>query len=394
MRRLLGVRLDVVRWFCAALFAVAIYLTGAPVIDQTSGEAWAQSSVRPPSSAVNVPTPSKPGTIVPEGEDRQGFSSPKLPTTSEAQPSQSALWRQIRRGVQGTVSIPDKRAGVMVQSGGEMWRLNRNNQLASLGGWLMLIAVVALAIFFAVRGRIKVEHGMSGSTVERFNFVERFAHWLTAVSFIILALTGLNMLYGRSILMPILGKSGFAGLTEFGKLAHNYLAFAFMLGILMMLVLWIRHNLPDKYDMNWLAKGGGMFSKGSHPPARKFNTGQKIIFWAVVLGGASVSYSGLALMFPFALPSLPGMTEFVNLFGMSVPGGAGVESMQVLQLAHAIVSIILIAFIIAHIYIGTIGMEGAFDAMGTGMVDENWAKEHHSVWYEEEVKGGSEKASA
>lgn len=387
MTRLLDVlRFDGLRWTCAALFAVAIYLTGAPVLDSGSGSAWAQSSVRPPANAQNL-SPMKPGQKVPGGQDTQGFGSPKLPTTSGAQPSQSALWRQVRGGITGTVSIPDKRAGQFVQSGGTVWLASRNGQLASLGGWILLISLVALAVFFAVRGRIKVDHGLSGKTVERFNFIERFAHWLTAVSFIILALTGLVMLYGRSLLIPVLGKEAFASLAAFGKLSHNFLSFAFMLGILMMLVMWVRHNLPDKYDMPWLAKGGGLFSKGVHPEARKFNTGQKMIFWLVVLGGFSVSYTGVALMFPFDLGPLPGTITFLNIFGLGAVSGSGVEAMQSIQLAHAIVALVMLAVIIAHIYIGSIGMEGAFDAMGSGMVDENWAKEHHSVWYKEEASG-------
>ncbi len=386
-------RLNVLRLLGAAFFGVAIYLSGASLIDPVSGDAYAQSSVRPPPNAANV-APAKPGVQVPEGQDTQGFGSPKLPTTSEPQPSQSAIWRRIRDGVQGTVSIPDKRAGVMVQSGGEKWRNLRNGFTQSFGGWILLIAVVLLALFFAVRGRIKVEHGMSGRTVERFNFIERFTHWLTALSFIVLGLTGLNILYGRGLLLPIMGKEAFAGLTAYGKLAHNYLAFAFMLGVIMMIVFWIRHNLPDRYDLNWLAKGGGMFSKGVHPPARKFNTGQKFVFWAVVILGISISWSGLALMFPFDIQPMAGTFKMLNIFGFGLPTDLkAIEEMQYLQLWHAIVGLIFVAVILAHIYIGTIGMEGAFDAMGTGYVDENWAKEHHSVWYEEEVKGGGAKKS-
>ncbi len=295
--------------------------------------------------------------------------------------SDADFWREIRSGIEGTVSIPDKKAGVLVQSSGEGWRAARNGPLSTYGGWLLLAVVVVLAAFFALRGRIRIEAGPSGHKISRFNAVERFAHWLTAVPFLILAVTGLNMLYGRYVLKPILGPDLFAAVTAAGKYAHNYLAFAFMLGLLMILVLWIKENFPARVDLAWLARGGGMFSKHNHPPARKFNAGQKILFWLVVLGGASISISGIALLFPFELSLFSATFKVINLLGLDLPTDlTALQEMQLSQLWHAVVSLVLIAIVIAHIYIGTIGMEGAFDAMGTGDVDRNWAKEHHSLW--------------
>ncbi|MCK5362091.1 MAG: cytochrome b/b6 domain-containing protein, partial [Gammaproteobacteria bacterium] len=191
-----------------------------------------------------------------------------VPGDSAGNISDSELWRAVRHGIQGTVSIPDKQAGVLVQSEGDNWRAWRNGPVTLSGVWIVLGMLGLLALFFAIRGRIRVESGMSGETLERFNGLERFAHWLTASCFIILALTGLNMLYGKHVLLPALGPEVFAALTLGGKYAHNYLAFGFMLGVVLMFVLWVRDNLPNKYDMHWIAEGGGLFSKGVHPPSR------------------------------------------------------------------------------------------------------------------------------
>ncbi len=296
----------------------------------------------------------------------------------------SDVWRSIRNGERGYVSIPDKQAGVLVQSEGENWRAFRNGPLSNWGVWGMIGMIGLLALFFVIRGRVRIEHGPSPRRIERFNGVERFAHWLTAASFIVLALTGLNILYGRYVLLPLLGPEIFSAITIAGKYMHNYIAFAFMVGLAMIIVLWVKDNIPSRLDLTWFAKGGGLFGKGNHPPARKFNAGQKIVFWAVALGGISVSVSGIALLFPFEFALFGKTFAFLNIFGLGLPATVTpMQEMQLSQVWHAVVSLVLIVIIFAHIYIGTIGMEGAFDAMGSGMVDENWAKEHHSLWVDE-----------
>ncbi len=311
----------------------------------------------------------------------------EVPGGSLGSASDADIWRDVRRGLQGYVSIPDKQAGVLIQSEGQNWRAVRNGPLSVYGAWVMLGIVIVTALFFALRGRIRIEAGPSGVTVERFNGVERFAHWLTAVSFIVLAVTGLNMLYGRYALKPILGPELFADLTRLGKYAHNYLAFAFMAGLVLIFVVWVRDNLPSRVDLAWLARAGGLFSRHSHPPARKFNAGQKILFWVVVLGGLSISLSGIALLFPFEFYMFSGTFKVLNVFGLGLPADlSSIQEMQLQQLWHAAASLLLIAVIIGHIYIGTVGMEGAFDAVGSGKVDVNWAREHHSLWVAEAKK--------
>ena len=298
--------------------------------------------------------------------------------------SDSQIWRALRGGAYGTVSIPDKQAGQMIQSEGDNWRARRNYYVTVGGIWALCIMTAVVALFFALRGRIRIEPGPSGRTVERFNDLERFAHWLSATSFIALALTGLNMLYGKHVLLPILGPEAFSALAQAGKYVHNYLSFAFMSGVVLMFVIWVRHNLPTKYDLQWLAKGGGLFTTGVHAPSEKFNAGQKIQFWLIVIGGVSLSLTGLALLIPFTFSMFEPTFAVLNVFGLGLPTDlTPMDEMQLSHLWHAIVALTLITVMIGHIYIGSLGMEGAFAAMGTGQVDQNWARQHHSLWVEE-----------
>lgn len=338
----------------AALGAVLVY-AGAlePFGGSSLGSAWAQEQGNVPGGA--------------------------LGNTSD-----SEYWRAVRQGVQGSVSLPDKKYGLLVQSEGDSWRAVRNGPISVYGGWLLAAVIVVLAVYFAFRGRIRIEAGPAGRTIERFNGIDRFTHWLTAICFLVLGLTGLNLLFGRYVLKPILGPEVFATVTLAGKWAHNFFAFGFMIGVVLIIVLWIRHNIPDRYDLTWLAKGGGLFGKGVHPSARKFNAGQKIVFWLVVLGGILVSLSGISLLFPYEFAMFSKTFAFLDIFGFSLPTDyTPIEEMQLSHIWHTIVALVFIAFIIAHIYIGSLGMEGAFDAMGTGQVDENWAREHHAIWVAE-----------
>ena len=321
-------------------------------------------------------------------------TSGNVPGNTLGNQSDAEFWRQIRKGQAGNISIKDGNSAVLIRSQGEDWRSFRNGPLLTYSAWALLIIVVLLALFFVVRGRIRVESGTGKRRIRRFNAIERCSHWIAAVSFILLALTGLNLMYGRELLLPVLGPEAFAAVTLWGKYAHNYVAFAFMISLILLFVLWIKENIPNRHDILWILKGGGVLVKGVHPPARKFNAGQKIVFWIVILGGASVSASGIALLFPFEFPMFAKTFEILNVLGLDLPTKlTPVQEMQLSQLWHAIVAIGLIVMILAHIYIGTLGMVGAFDAMGTGEVDENWAREHHPLWVAEmERKDAAEAA--
>lgn len=310
------------------------------------------------------------------------------------------MWRAVKRGDRGNVSITDKKSGVLIQSGGQFLRDLRNGPMFSYSAAAIIGIIALLSLFYMLRGRIRIDSGKSDVTVTRFNSFERFSHWLLAVSFMILGLSGLNMVYGKYLLTPLVGKGSYGDIAMTGKWLHNFVAFAFILGLVLILVLWIRHNFPNRHDIIWLLKGGGMFTKGTHPPAKKFNAGQKILFWLIILAGASIALSGISLMFPFQLSLFADTFEIINRLGFNLPTElTGIEEMQLSLVWHSVVSIFMVCVIIAHIYIGSVGMEGAFDAMGSGEVDKNWAKQHHSIWVEgfeskEQAKAATRQAAA
>ncbi len=262
----------------------------------------------------------------------------------------------------GRVSIPDTKSGTLVQNG-RMWQERMEGPVKQWGGWFLIAVLVLLALFYILRGRVRVDSGISGQKIVRFTGFERFVHWLTATSFIVLGVTGLNIRFGRSVLLPLFGDDTFAAISQIGKMLHNFTSFAFIAGLVLMLLIWIGNNFPARGDAAWLGAGGGILKKGVHPPAGKFNAGQKLIFWAVILLGGAIAVTGILMMFPF---------YFANISGM-----------QLATFLHSVLAMLLIGVIFAHIYIGTIGMQGAFEAMGTGKVDLNWAKEHHSRWVAE-----------
>ncbi|WP_291844621.1 formate dehydrogenase subunit gamma [Bradyrhizobium sp.] len=286
------------------------------------------------------------------------------PTAEAVQ--EDKLLNALKEGdkISGRISIPDGMAASLIQPAGREWRDFQRSTLPIIGGVSILGMLALLAIFLMVRGRIRVEHGFSGKTLLRFASFERFTHWLTATCFIILALSGLNISFGRMLIMPMLGAEAFASMSAYAKLAHNYLAFPFMLGLVIMFLIWIKDNIPGRIDLEWIRQGGGLLSSGKHPPAKRFNAGQKGIFWIVIIGGVLMSVSGWYLLFPYMLPDVTGLLFWTVI--------------------HAVIAMLFIAAMLAHIYIGSIGMEGAFDAMGTGEVDLNWAKEHHALWVAEE----------
>jgi formate dehydrogenase subunit gamma len=301
------------------------------------------------------------------------------------------LWRALRYNEANiTVSSGGDVAKVLVQDGGMAWYQFREGPLTQYGMGLLGATIVLLALFFLLRGRIRVDAEKTGRVVVRFKAIERFAHWLLAGSFILLGLTGIFVLVGRTYIAPYLGREVNSTLLIASKWIHNNVSWAFMIALVMVFVFWVVHNLPSRTDLKWFAQAGGIVGK-KHPPAKKFNGGQKIIFWSVILLGASISASGLSLLFPFELPMFMktfdllrsvGITE-LPVYGPLPTTLAPHEEMQLAQAWHAIVAFVLMAIIIAHIYIGTVGMEGAYDAMGSGEVDEAWAHQHHSLWLEE-----------
>jgi formate dehydrogenase subunit gamma len=281
--------------------------------------------------------------------------------TADAVKEQQLL-EQFNR-IQGLGTIPDIKSYVIEQPMGRVWRQFHEVWLRWIGAIAVLGMLSLLIVFYLIRGRVRIESGRSGINVERFNAVERFTHWMTATSFIVMGLTGLNITFGKHVLLPLIGPNTFSDWSLTVKYAHNFTSFPFTLGVIVIFVMWLAGNIPNRADIQWLKRGGGIIGH-DHPPAYRFNAGQKAVYWIVVLGGSAAAASGYVLMFPFY--------------------GTTIADMQIAQVVHGVVAVLFIAVMLAHIYIGTIGMEGAFEAMAEGTVDLNWAREHHSLWLDEE----------
>ena len=342
----------------------------APVPEVGDGRGSGPNTQPPPTTERAAPTGTPaPAATVPRAATPTPTSQAPAPTPFTDRNQISAEEMELQRALQGgriegRISIPDRQAASLIQPEGHEWRDFHNRTLAWVGAIAVLGMVGVLALFYLVRGRIRMTQGWSGRTLLRFNLLERANHWMVAVCFIILGLSGLNLTFGRYLLLPLVGPETFTAIAQYGKISHNYLAFPFTLGLVVMLLLWVRDNIPNRLDWAWIKAGGGLIGHG-HPAAARFNAGQKVVFWMTVLGGGLVAASGYLLIFPFAVTDIAGQ--------------------QWAHIVHGLLSVVMVAAILAHIYIGSLGMEGAFDAMGSGQVDYNWAKEHHSLWVEQEV---------
>jgi formate dehydrogenase subunit gamma len=275
--------------------------------------------------------------------------------------------------IEGRIDIPDRKASVLIQPAGRTWDYFHEVLLRWGAAVVILGTIVLLGAAYLIMGRIRISAGRSGRTVLRFRAFERFSHWLTAVSFVILGLTGLNITFGKIVLLPVIGPEAFSEISQIAKYLHNFTSFSFVAGLVLIVAIFFRDNLPAKVDIEWLKQGGG-FIKSKHAPAGRFNPGEKAVYWLSLTAGLAVSISGFLLLFPFY--------------------ETNIAEMQLAQVVHAVVAMLFIALILAHIYIGTLGMEGAFEAMGTGEVDINWAKEHHDLWLAQQLENRSTSQSA
>ena len=297
-----------------------------------------------------------------------GYIYVGVTTTASAQATEDAnpranYWRAVRESAEGYVSSTGPyTTNTLIQNGGQNWRQIRNGPVTNYTPWLLAGVVGLILIFHLVKGRVKLAEPRSGRTVKRWSMGERVLHWYTAILFIILSITGLSLLFGRAVLIPVLGPAGFGAWANFAMLAHNYLGPFFVVGILIEILWWIRHNIPNATDMKWFAQGGGMLTK-QHPSAGRMNGGEKLWFWVICTVGVAVCVTGIILDFP--------------IFDQTR------ETMQTASIIHAVGGIIWVAVAIGHIWIGTLGSEGSLEGMTTGNVSEEWAKQHHDLWYEQ-----------
>jgi formate dehydrogenase subunit gamma len=319
--------------------------------------------------------------VKPDASNAPGYAQQTNGERAKVQPGNNApMWRQVGSGVTGYSSLPTPEAGNLIQpfvqypgsrmtNAGEAWRQVRNQWIIPYGGSLLVIVLGAIALFYWRKGSIALHGAPTGRKIERFSAFERSAHWANALAFTLLAVSGLVMAFGKFFLHPVMGGTLYGWLTYLLKNLHNFAGPLFAVSLLIVIVTFVRDNLPAKGDLNWLLKGGGLLSEHEVKSGR-FNAGEKVVFWGgVFVLGLVVVASGL-------------------LMDKLIPGLVYERStMQVVHMVHAVSTVLMMTMFIGHIYLGTIGMDGAYDAMKTGYVDETWAKEHHELWYDD-IKAG------
>lgn len=322
--------------------------------------------------------------VKPDASADPGYDKQSNAERAKVQPGNNApVWRDVGAGATGFSSLPKSQApeaGNLVQpfvqypgsrltTAGEAWRQVRNNWLIPYGGALLLITLGAIALFYFSKGTIKLHGAETGRKIERFTPFERSAHWTNAIAFVILAVSGLIMAFGKYFLLPVIGSTLFGWLTYLLKNMHNFAGPVFAVSLVIVIITFVRDNFPSKGDLVWLLKGGGLIT-GKELPSGRFNAGEKVIFWAGVFAlGLTVVGSGLVL-------------------DMLVPNLVYERStMQIAHMVHALAAVLMMVLFLGHIYLGTLGMDGAYKAMRTGYVDETWAKEHHEYWYDD-IKAG------
>jgi len=266
--------------------------------------------------------------------------------------------------IRGFVHVQDPKAEVLVQPNGRIFEYFHAGAQRWIDGGMVVVAVLAMLALYFFAGTMDYRPDARGRTMQRFTVFERFVHWLTASTFVLLGLTGLNLVLGRVLLQPLIGDEAFYHITFLGKLAHNFFGFPFIVGLVLMSVQWLRENIPRAADIAWFKQLGGMFG-GPHPAAWKFNGGQKIIYWAAVFGGGLICLTGVGLIFPFYV--------------------TGIFGMQIMQVLHSTTAAVMIAVVIGHVYLGSVGVRGSFSAMARGRVDVNWAQTHHPLWVQQEI---------
>ena len=281
------------------------------------------------------------------------------------QPQNNApVWRSVRSGREHSTQATGREAGVLIQASGETWRQIRNGPVTLIGGLLLILVPIVIAVFYALNGPLKLHGQPSGRLVQRFTYWERIIHWSTAITFVVLAVTGVLMFFGRYVLIPIIGYTGFSWFAALSKNVHNIVGPLFIFCVACMFVMFARENLWRRIDWEWVKKAPQVLTGKGHTPSGKYNAAEKGWFWGgVALLGLVVGISGLILDFP----------NFAQTR----------ETMQIANIVHGVGALLFIAASLGHIYMGTIGTEGAYEAMRTGKVDETWAKEHHELWLDE-----------
>lgn len=369
-------------WRQCCLIGVLGALSWVPIAHAAQGSAT--NSANTPAAVPAAPASAGLGAVksanileLKDASSQPGYAEQSNAERSKVQPGNNApVWRQVGQGVTGTVNFPYPEYGTLIQptvkyplvretTAGEAWREVRNRWILPYGGSLLLIVALALAIFYFTKGPLGHPTRPGGRRIERFTPFERAAHWANAGAFVALAVSGIVMAFGKFFVLPVIGTALFGWLTYALKNVHNFVGPLFAVSLLIIIVTFVKDNIANRADLDWLLKAGGMFSQ-HEVPSHRFNAGEKGIFWwGVTVPGLIVVASGLVLD-----KLIPGWTALRG-------------DMHIAHMVHASMALWMMAMLAGHIYMGTVGMHGAYQAMKTGYVNEDWAKEHHELWYDD-----------
>lgn len=354
------------KWFASLAFGIAM-LTFPAAFTVAQGNDAAKAQLMPPAA--------------PKVESVDILKQNQAERTRDQPGNAAPTWRIVKQDQENYSSLPYPEAGVLIQpkaqfpgqsqatTAGEAWRRYHNGPLTHIGGWLILFAVACIAAIYFIMGPIKLKEGRTGRLIERFTSLERITHWTVAISFVLLAVSGLTMLFGKYVLMPVFGHALFGWLTYGLKTVHNFVGPVFTVAIIVFFIIYVKDNLLEAVDLKWLMRLGGAIGKGP-VSAGRFNTAEKLWFWGgLVVIGLIASASG------FALDMLMPGIEYTR------------ANMQIANVIHLVSAVLVASAALGHIYLGTIGVEGVYEGMRTGYVDDTWAREQHDLWYQKIQSG-------
>ncbi len=262
---------------------------------------------------------------------------------------------------------------MLINVAGNQGKELRNQYLTPI----MAIAVVgvfgAFVLFYLVNGPSKLHHGFSGKLVFRWSKADLIIHWVVAISCLILIFTGLNIMLGKHVLQPYVSGDIWAALIYGSKTIHDWVGPLFIASWAVLVVKWMPDQLFKSYDLKWFMLVGGYINfgpfKGKHPDSGFANAGEKMWFWTLAIFGLFISISGIMMVLP----------------NLDLPREASMAAL----LVHGISATLIIAFTIVHIWMATVLSEGGMECMKSGYCDENWAMQHHNVWYDEIKANGT-----
>jgi formate dehydrogenase subunit gamma len=222
--------------------------------------------------------------------------------------------------------------------------------------FLILLAIpVVFILHYIFIGPKQFAH--SGEQVLVFTKLNRIIHWVTAISFLLLVLSGVIMIFGKYF-----GGGAFVRAVRY---THAPVALIFTPFGLIMFFMWLRDMLLESGDITWFMKFGGYLSKKDETmPVGKFNPGQKIWFWLGTLGGFIMAYTGY-YMFYFS---------------------TGVDNLRICAITHNILGMTLVAMFLVHLYMSLFAIKGSLISMLTGYKGEHELKVMHYKYYQK-VRG-------